>query len=609
MIQGLDTVVKTIRNATYGKDMREAIAVGFELLSNSGALIDKTLTLDNYAADAKVVGDKFIDIEEEISAISASLSEEEKNVLLAYFAEQVEIHPTLSESYQAIYDMWRKPVESVLLDRQTLNLGVGMSVTLHPIFTPSDAYDKTGIWSVDPEGIVQCTNGTVFGIANGSAVVTFTSNSGNKTASCSVSVSSSVYHSITRNLTNVNSSNNDDSIIEGDPYTTTLTPLSSSYRITSVTVNMGGNDITSTCYSEETGIIQISSVTGDIVITASATNIVYYTINYNLEGCQSSSQVVQIEEGSSYLTTLTPTTSGHVFNSYQVTMGGLDVTSTVAEKIDDDNISISISSVTGNVSIFAEASLPTDLNSTPWDMISQISSNGQASNYYSVGDEKEIVLNGTVGNLTFSNYTVSIFIIGINHNSSVEGRNRIHFMIGKKDGKLIAFCDSEYNNITYDEDHFIISRDGSGFYDECPMRVNILGGTNTPSSPGTNTFISCLPNELRAVMKTAAKCVATSDSYGGTINEYITLGSEYEVYGATSYGLVEESENQLRYEYFHSGNSKNFYKHDSTSTLVKGWTRTMAEALDYVYVTMNTNGFMGYDSPYRSLGISPIIFV
>ena len=72
---------------------------------------------------------------------------------------------------------------------------------------------------------------------------------------------------ITYNLSHVSSSNSTASIESGQSYTTTLT-ASTNYTLNSVTVTMGGVDITSTSYSS--GTISIPSVTGNIVITATA---------------------------------------------------------------------------------------------------------------------------------------------------------------------------------------------------------------------------------------------------------------------------------------------------------------------------------------------------
>ena len=68
-------------------------------------------------------------------------------------------------------------------------------------------------------------------------------------------------------LSHVSSSNTQSTVEVGDSYTTALT-ASTNYTINSVSVTMGGVDITSTAYSS--GTVSIPSVTGNIVITATA---------------------------------------------------------------------------------------------------------------------------------------------------------------------------------------------------------------------------------------------------------------------------------------------------------------------------------------------------
>lgn len=75
-------------------------------------------------------------------------------------------------------------------------------------------------------------------------------------------------YTIVRNLTGVTSSNTASTIASGSSYTTTLS-LASGYSNMSATVTMGGTDITSTAYSN--GVVTINNVTGNIVITATAT--------------------------------------------------------------------------------------------------------------------------------------------------------------------------------------------------------------------------------------------------------------------------------------------------------------------------------------------------
>ena len=75
-------------------------------------------------------------------------------------------------------------------------------------------------------------------------------------------------YTITNNLTNVTNSNSATSIAEGSSYSAKVT-ATSGYEISSYGITMGGADITSTAYSD--GNITISNVTGNIVITVTAT--------------------------------------------------------------------------------------------------------------------------------------------------------------------------------------------------------------------------------------------------------------------------------------------------------------------------------------------------
>lgn len=73
---------------------------------------------------------------------------------------------------------------------------------------------------------------------------------------------------VTNALTNVNTSNSVLTATEGASYSTTLT-AKDGFKLDSVTVTMGGVDVTSTAYAN--GVITIANVTGDITITAIAT--------------------------------------------------------------------------------------------------------------------------------------------------------------------------------------------------------------------------------------------------------------------------------------------------------------------------------------------------
>lgn len=76
-------------------------------------------------------------------------------------------------------------------------------------------------------------------------------------------------YTITNALVHVTNSNSSAGINAGQSYSGTLT-ADTDYTIGSVTVTMGGVDITATAYDSSDDSITIASVTGDIVITASA---------------------------------------------------------------------------------------------------------------------------------------------------------------------------------------------------------------------------------------------------------------------------------------------------------------------------------------------------
>ena len=75
------------------------------------------------------------------------------------------------------------------------------------------------------------------------------------------------YFSVQQILSHVTSSFVDESIESGDALTATLT-VAEGYTLGTVTVMMGGEDITETAYSA--GTVTIASVSGDVVIVATA---------------------------------------------------------------------------------------------------------------------------------------------------------------------------------------------------------------------------------------------------------------------------------------------------------------------------------------------------
>ena len=80
------------------------------------------------------------------------------------------------------------------------------------------------------------------------------------------------YYNVQQILSHVTSSFVESSIDASDAFSAELT-ADSDYTITNVVVTMGGEDITSTAYDDTTDEISIASVTGNIVIMATASSV------------------------------------------------------------------------------------------------------------------------------------------------------------------------------------------------------------------------------------------------------------------------------------------------------------------------------------------------
>lgn len=252
------------------------------------------------------------------------------------------------------------------------------------------------------------------------------------------------------------------------------------------------------------------------------------------------------------------------------------------------------------------------LNNNDWATIKEVSDKGQGANYWSIGDSKAVTLNGTVGTLTLSNYTIYAFILGFNHNAELEGQNRIHFQMGKtalSGGTDVALCDSKYNSQVSATGYFSMnsSATNSGGWNSSQMRTKICG-TSLASYSGT--IIAVIPAALRAIIKSVTKYTdntgASSDASAVTATtDYFFLLAEYEVFGTISRGNPNESSKQAQYSYYSAGNSKVKYNHSATSTAVVWWLRSPFAGSSTYFTLVIPDGTVSNDNAYYSIGFAP----
>ena len=289
------------------------------------------------------------------------------------------------------------------------------------------------------------------------------------------------------------------------------------------------------------------------------------------------------------------------------------------------------------------------LDNNDWSTISAISEAGTGSTYWSVGDCKAITLNGTVGTLSLSNVTTYVYILGFNHNSSVEGTGITFggFKTAATGGTDVCLCDGSYNTNKYDGSKiFNLNHWGtnSGNYNTnfggwaaCDARYDILGSTDsqpTPygstkttsatgvnasstcaTNPVANTLMAALPSDLRAVMKPITKYTdnkGNSSTAAANVTatiDYLPLPAEKEIFGSISYANSNEGTNQAQYAYYANNNSKVKYKHNGTTTAACWWLRSPYRSGAYDFVYVYADGSVNDYSSRYSLGLAPLILI
>ena len=266
-----------------------------------------------------------------------------------------------------------------------------------------------------------------------------------------------------------------------------------------------------------------------------------------------------------------------------------------------------------NKTCSVEVTIPTkNLSENSWATIREVSSAGLGANYWAVGDMKEITINGTVGNHTFSNLKINAFILGFNHNASKEGNNLIHFQIGKMGTTAVALCDGQYNNSGSSAGFRMnTSTTNSGGWNGSYMRKTLLGNTGTPTNPISNSMMAALPYDLRVVMQSVTKY--TDNTGGGSDNasyvtatkDYLFLLAEFEAFG-TRYGANSAEQNyQLQYDYYKAGNSRVAYNHSAVSTVVWWWLRSPSYYGSNSFRSVYTDGSNSNVTADSSAGVRP----
>lgn len=258
----------------------------------------------------------------------------------------------------------------------------------------------------------------------------------------------------------------------------------------------------------------------------------------------------------------------------------------------------------------------TTLNDNSWAVIRYASDNNLGESLWSIGDAKEIMLDGTIAATIYNSEYLYTYIIGFNHNAELEGDNRIHFQLGKIDNVYIALCDSNYNTTGSSAGFRMnLSNTNSGGWKDSYMRKNVLGNSGTPSSPPANSLLAVVESGLRNALKSVNKW---TDNTGGGSNssgnvtsttDYFFLLAEFEVFGSRSGANQYEQNQQAQYDFYKSGNAKIRYRDTATSTDVWWWLRSPFRTGSRYFLVVGTDGYWNYYDANNSGGFAPAFCV
>ena len=166
------------------------------------------------------------------------------------------------------------PVTGVSLNKSTLALNVGASETLRATVAPNNATNKKVNWTSNKTSVATVdANGKVTAKAAGSATITATSEDGNKTATCTVTVSDVISHSLdlTPESTTINAG-------ATQTYTVKLTTVKNGTRTTE-TISNSNSRLTWTSSSNSVATVTNGVATGKAAGTVTIT--VTYTFSDN----------------------------------------------------------------------------------------------------------------------------------------------------------------------------------------------------------------------------------------------------------------------------------------------------------------------------------------
>lgn len=287
-----NTEIEDVRIGADGTEYAsagQAVRAQVTALESAIPAIDSTLSVHGAAADAKAVGDEFEELRQTLEN-GTGLTAAQQSLLVSilrngvYSANVESLIDDLEDSFDGIIH-----ISSISFSQNTLTITDVSPVPITYTVTPGDGTDPI-LWASSDDSVATVDSGSITPVSNGTAMITAYTGRG-VSATLSVAVALPATYAVSSSLSHATNSNSASRVVENSSYTGVIT-AENGYRLSSVVVTMGGVDVTSTAYSN--GTISIASVTGDIVITVTATVIALYSFT---SGTDESTFKVTISNG------------------------------------------------------------------------------------------------------------------------------------------------------------------------------------------------------------------------------------------------------------------------------------------------------------------------
>lgn len=209
----------------------------------------------------------------------------------------------------------------------------------------------------------------------------------------------------------------------------------------------------------------------------------------------------------------------------------------------------------------------TPLNNFTWAQIDYISENGLVSDYFNIGDTKNV----TIGSTTYV-----VEIIDFSHDDKADGSGKAGLTFGLKDCLNTAY---QMNS----------SDTNAGGWGSCALRATLRGD-----------IWNQLPSDLRGVIKEVTKKASAGNS-SSTVSSYtdtLFLFAEKEIFGSTQYSVNGEG---TQYARFTTSNTRIKKLNDSAT---HWWLRSPRSGATYHFCNVYPDGTVNNDRASYSYGVA-----